>query len=83
MCDEGTLALQNYMDLEKGVPCLYGETYLPTHDANQAMNIKVEEISDVELEEGLVPVTFPEIKAEPEVSFCLCMPTVRQLSQII
>jgi hypothetical protein len=66
--DEGTLALQNYMDLEKGVPCPYDETYLTTHDASQTMNIKEEEISDVDVEEGPVPITFPEIKAEPEVS---------------
>jgi hypothetical protein len=68
MFHEGTLALQNYMDLEKGVPCPYGETYLTAHDANQAMNIKVEEVSDVKVEESPVPITFPEIKAEPEVS---------------
>jgi hypothetical protein len=42
------------------------------HNANQAMNIKAEEVSDVEeqKEEGGDPmsVTFQEIKAEPEVS---------------
>jgi hypothetical protein len=56
------------VDLEKGVPCPYGETYRTSDDANQAMNIKAEETSDVEVDEGPVPITFPEIKAEPEVS---------------
>jgi hypothetical protein len=62
------LALQNHMDLEEGVPGPYEETYLTACDANQAMNIKEEEVSDVEVEEGPVPITFPKIKAEPEVS---------------
>jgi hypothetical protein len=56
------------MDLEKGVPYPYGETYLTSDDANQAMNMKAEEASDVEVDEVPVPITFPEIKAEPEVS---------------
>jgi hypothetical protein len=32
------------------------------------MNIKAEEVSDSEEEEGPMPITFQEIKAEPEVS---------------
>jgi hypothetical protein len=32
----------------------YGETYPASHDANQAMNIKVEEVSDAEEEEDPV-----------------------------
>jgi hypothetical protein len=46
-------------------PC--GETNPTSGDASQAINIKVEELSDAEEEEGPVPITFPEIKAEPEV----------------
>jgi hypothetical protein len=41
------------------------------HDANQAMNIKAEEVSDAEeqKEEGdPMSITFQEMKAEPEVS---------------
>jgi hypothetical protein len=37
-------------------------------DANQAKNIKSEEVSDTEGEEDPVPMTFPKIKAEAEVS---------------
>jgi hypothetical protein len=43
------------------------------------MNIKAEEVSEVKVEEDPEPITFPKIKAEPEVS---CMSTVRQISQI-
>jgi hypothetical protein len=55
----------------------YGEAYTTSHDAYQAMNVKAEEVSDAEEEEDLVPGTFLEIKAEPEVSF---MCTVRQIT---
>ncbi|PNF36589.1 hypothetical protein B7P43_G14993 [Cryptotermes secundus] len=43
------------------------------------MNVKAEAVSDAEEEEDPVPITFPEIKAEPEVS---CMCTVRQMTQM-
>jgi hypothetical protein len=66
--DKGMLALQDYMDLEKGVPVQYGETSLTSRDSNHAMNIKVEEDSDVKVDDDPVPITFPKIKAEPEVS---------------
>jgi hypothetical protein len=62
--------LQNCMDLEKHVSAPCSETY-PTssHDANQAMNIKVEEVSDIEVEEEHpMPMSFIGIKAEHEVS---------------
>jgi hypothetical protein len=57
----------------------YGEGHPVSHHANEALNMKVKEGSDAEEEEGPVPITFPEIKAEPEVS---CMSTVRQITQI-
>jgi hypothetical protein len=50
-----------------------------SHDANQAMNIKVKEGSYAEEEEDSVPITFHELKAEPEVS---CMCSVRQITQM-
>ncbi|XP_023706923.1 uncharacterized protein LOC111864123 [Cryptotermes secundus] len=46
----------------------YAESYPTPHDANQAKNVKAEAVSDAEEEEVPVPITFPEIKAEPEVS---------------
>jgi hypothetical protein len=47
-------------------PC--GETYPTSDDANKAKNIKAEAVSDAEEEEDPVPITFPKIKTEPEVS---------------
>ncbi|XP_023720600.1 uncharacterized protein LOC111871611 [Cryptotermes secundus] len=44
----------------------YGETYPTPHNANQAMNVKAEAVSDAEEEEDPLAVTFPELKAEPE-----------------
>ncbi|XP_023718293.1 uncharacterized protein LOC111870333 [Cryptotermes secundus] len=44
----------------------YGETYPTPHGADQATNVKAEAVSDAEEEEDPVPITFPEIKAEPE-----------------
>jgi hypothetical protein len=69
MTDKGMLVLQDCMDIEKCVPGPRSETY-PTssHDANQAMNIKVEEDSHIKEEEDPVPVSCEAIKAELEVS---------------
>jgi hypothetical protein len=68
LIDKDMMVLQNYTTLEKGVLSPCGETYPTSDDANEAMNIKTEEISDAEEEEeDPVPVTFVEVKAEPEV----------------
>jgi hypothetical protein len=69
MTDKGILVLQNCMDLDKCAPGPCGETY-PTaaNDATVTMNIKVEEVSDIEVEDECpVPMTFVGIKAEHEV----------------
>jgi hypothetical protein len=69
MTYKSMLILQNCRDLEKCVPGSCDETY-PTasHDASQAMNIKVEEVSDIEAEDHPVPMTFVGVKSEHEVS---------------
>jgi hypothetical protein len=61
------MVLQNDNKLEMDVhnPC--GETYPASCDTSQANNIKVEEVSDAEEEGSPVPITFPKIKADPEV----------------
>jgi hypothetical protein len=71
MADKYMMVLQNCMDLEKRVPAPCSEPYPPSsHDANLAMNIKVEEVSDIEVEEEHpVPMSFIGIKAEHEVSY--------------
>jgi hypothetical protein len=69
MADNGMLILQNCMDLRKCATGPCGETY-PTasNDATVAVNIKVEEVSGVEVEEEHpLPITFVRIKAEHKV----------------
>jgi hypothetical protein len=57
----------------------YSETYPTSHDADQATNVNVKEGVAVEEEGDPVPISFPEIKAELEVS---CMCTVRQITNV-
>jgi hypothetical protein len=72
MIDKDTIVLQNCTIMKKEVLGPFGETYPPFHDANQAMNIKAEEVSDAEEEEeDRMPITFVEIKTEPQVSCML------------
>jgi hypothetical protein len=47
----------------------YGEIYPASHDADQAMIIKAEEVSDSQQEADPAQITVQEIKAEPEASF--------------
>jgi hypothetical protein len=62
------LFLQNPKDSEN-ILGLHSEIYpFSSHDAYPAISIKTEELSGAEEEEGPVPITFPGIKAEPEVS---------------
>jgi hypothetical protein len=71
MTDAALLVLQNPAHLKK-VRGLCGEMSPATsHDVYQAISIKTEVPSDAEEEEYPVPLTFVEIKAEPEVS---CVP---------
>jgi hypothetical protein len=54
---------------QKGVSGSHGEACASSsHDGDQAVNIKVEEVSDVEDGEDPVPMTFVEIKVEHAVS---------------
>ncbi|PNF23819.1 hypothetical protein B7P43_G15915, partial [Cryptotermes secundus] len=57
---------QNCTNLETALVGPYAETYPTPRDANQAMNVKAEAVSDAEEKEDPVPITFSEIKAEPE-----------------
>jgi hypothetical protein len=51
------------------VPGLWSETCpSPSPDGNGSINLKSEEVSDVKGEEDPVPIPFPGIKAEHEVS---------------
>jgi hypothetical protein len=68
------MVLQNCANVEKDILGPHDETY-PTFDAaNQTKNIKAEEVSYAEEEEDIVPMTFPKLKAEAEVSFMSVCP---------
>jgi hypothetical protein len=74
MIDKGMVVLQNCMDLLEFVPASYSETNLTSaDDVNQVMDIKVEDITNIqEEEEDPLSVRFP-VKAEHEVSYvCVC-----------
>ncbi|XP_033608710.1 uncharacterized protein LOC117282583 isoform X2 [Cryptotermes secundus] len=70
--------IKDYTNSENVLVGPYGETYPTSHDADQAMKVKAKADSDAEEEGDPVAITFPEVKAEPEVS-CKC--TVRQMTQ--
>jgi hypothetical protein len=67
MTDKDVMVLQSRTNsaMEELDPC--DEPNPTAGDASHTIYIKVEEISDAEEEVGPVPITFPEIKAEPEV----------------
>jgi hypothetical protein len=62
------VVLQNYTDLENTLEGPYGETYPACRHGDQTMDIKAEDMSDTEEEVDPVPITFPNIKAELQVS---------------
>jgi hypothetical protein len=70
MTDKGMLVLQNCVNFKEDVAGLCSETCATSsHDAIQAINnIKDEEVSDIEEEEDPVPISFPAMKPEAEVS---------------
>jgi hypothetical protein len=76
------MVLQNCTNSENVLVGPYGEMYPASHDANQAMKIKMEEVSDPQEEAHPFRITIQEMKAELEVSLCFCMSTVMQISQI-
>jgi hypothetical protein len=51
------------------------------HAGVQAINIKVEELTDAEEEKCPMPITFPGIKVEDEVS-CVCVYIFIHISEI-
>jgi hypothetical protein len=69
MTDKGILVLQDCPHSQEDAPGSCTET-CPTssHNIFQTINIKVEEVSDVEEEEDPLPISFPVVEAEHEVS---------------
>jgi hypothetical protein len=69
MTDQGIVVLWNCLDSQKDAPGSHSEACLSSpHSGEQAVDIKVEEFSDVEVEDDPAPMTFIGIKAEHEVS---------------
>jgi hypothetical protein len=62
------MVLQNYTNSENILVWPYGETCPASHDANPAVNIKAQEVSDTQEEVDHLRITVQEMKAEPEVS---------------
>jgi hypothetical protein len=67
--DKGMVVLQNCLDSQRDVPGSHSEAFhSSSHDGDQAVNVKVEEFSDVKYGEDPLPMTVVEVKFEPEVS---------------
>jgi hypothetical protein len=62
------VSLQDLTDSEKETVPFSGRSPAPSHDAYQAIGVTAEVASHAEAEEDPVAITFPGIKAEPEVS---------------
>jgi hypothetical protein len=63
------VVLQNCINLQKVIPGSHSETCHPRDDGT---NIKDEELIDIEGETSPMPIKFPVVKDEPEVS-CVCL----------
>jgi hypothetical protein len=81
MIENAVVVLQNCINLLEVVPGSYSETCLTSHDDNQVIDIKVENVADMQEEEDPLLITSPVIKTEHEVS-CMSVYIVRHISQI-
>jgi hypothetical protein len=66
--DKCMVVLQNYMDLQKVVPGSDSET---CHDGNEVIDIKTENVTDVQEDKHSLLIRFPIIKTEQEVCVCI------------
>jgi hypothetical protein len=79
MTDQGVMALQNCMDLKKEAPDVCSATCPAYSHEGDGGRIKVEVVSDVEVEDDPVPALLPGIKVECEVRFMSVCPLLRIL----
>jgi hypothetical protein len=70
MTCKAVVVLQNCKDLLKVVLGSYSETCLTRQNTNE-IDVKVEEVTNIQEEEDPMAKTFPNIKAEQEVSCML------------
>jgi hypothetical protein len=76
MTDKDMFVLQDCAQSQEDVPGSCIETWpASSHDAFQAINLKVEELSDVEEVEDPLPMSFPAVKAEHAVSCLFSFPS--------
>jgi hypothetical protein len=79
MTDHGVMMLQNCMDLAKDAPGVRSETCPAySHEETGDIIIKVEVISDVEVEVDPVSISLPGAKSECGVSWIICVPTLNE-----
>jgi hypothetical protein len=65
----GAVILQDSMDLLEVAPGACSEIYdTSSHDGNEIVSIKVEDVPDMQEEEDPLLITFPVVKDEHEVS---------------
>jgi hypothetical protein len=79
--DNGMMVLQKCLDIQKDLPVLHSEGCASSsHSGAQAVNIKVEEFSDIEDRKAPVQMTVVGIKVEHEVS-CMSLSPFLGISQ--
>jgi hypothetical protein len=74
-CNESVVVLQNSMDLLNAVP---GSDTEMCYDGNQVIDIKAEDVTDIQEDEHPVQIACPVIKTEQEVRLCVH----RQITQM-
>jgi hypothetical protein len=74
--DKGMVVLQDSLDSQKDAPGSHSEARASSPIGVQAVNIKVEEFSDVEDREDPVPTRFMEVNFEDEVSCMSVWPSL-------
>jgi hypothetical protein len=62
------MVLQSYTNSENVLMGPHGEMYPAWHHANEAMNVKIEGVTDAAEDEDPLRITVQKVKAEPEVS---------------
>jgi hypothetical protein len=71
---DSVFGLQNCMDILKSEPGPCSGTYQMSSDkGNEVFGVKVEEVTDIKVEEDPAPTISPLIKTEPAVSLCVCV----------
>jgi hypothetical protein len=79
--DKGVVVLQKCLDLPEVMPGSYSDTCLSSHDGNDVVSIKVEEVLHIKEEENSVPVSSPVIKDEHEVR-CMVVSLLNHFTDI-